>query len=190
MKRKVASDAGSVGSNTNDPAALGITRRALLAGTALALGGYGELPAASAAPPPDGAARFLAVSRSVTGKSDLSPVTAQRIHDALVADDETTSARIERLAQIATARSDPQSLKAAAAAAGLDDVVMAITSAWYTGTVKTKTGPVTVAYRDALMYRPVADGLTVPTYCNRGPLWWTGLPPGATRMPVNDPEVL
>src|SRR5450830_1559149 len=34
-----------------------------------------------------------------------------------------------------------------------------------------------VAYAEALMYLPVADGLTVPTYCNYGPLWWTRAPP-------------
>ena len=27
------------------------------------------------------------------------------------------------------------------------------------------------------MYRTVADGQVVPTYCNYGPLWWLKAPP-------------
>lgn len=82
-------------------------------------------------------------------------------------------------------------LKAAAAAAGQDKTLTAVISAWYTGTITTAKGPVVVAYKDALMYRSTEDGLVVPTYCNKGPMWWRDtLPPGVTRTPINSPEVL
>lgn len=44
-----------------------------------------------------------------------------------------------------------------------------------------------VAYEEALMYQPVRDALTVPTYCSYGPMWWTAAPPDAAAMPPEPP---
>ncbi|WP_162703975.1 sugar dehydrogenase complex small subunit [Rhizobium sp. SYY.PMSO] len=169
------------------------TRRQLLAGSTLLLADLAfhmpalaeTAPAAIAADP-----AFLALSRKITGKDQLSPVTAERIHVALSADDPALSDKLGKLAGLSTSAASPAALKQAASAVGLDGLMMAIVSAWYTGTVDTKAGPVVVAYKDALMYQPVADGLTVPTYCSRGPLWWSDLPPQVTRVPQNNPKVL
>lgn len=139
---------------------------------------------------PAGASAFHAVSTAITGKADLSVMTAERIFAAMQTDDADLGGKIDRLAELAQATSSPEGLRDAADAAGLKPALIAILTAWYTGTVQTKAGPVLVAYNEALMYRPVADGLTVPTYCNKGPLWWTGLPPQITVMPTNNPKVL
>jgi len=67
------------------------------------------------------------------------------------------------------------------AAPALRELALAIVAAWYTGTVAGNpangTKSIVVAYAEALMYRTVADGQVVPTYCNYGPLWWLKAPP-------------
>ncbi len=166
-----------------------ITRRSLLAGTTLLFAGL-HIPKAFADTPSAAEAAFYIASSVLTDKRDLSPVTAKRIFQILNAADSGFADKAVKLAALAKANTTGASLKAAAAAVGLDAIAMKIVSTWYTGTVETEHGPVVVAYKDALMYRPVADGLTVPTYCNNGPMWWTGLPPEITRMPVNSPRVL
>lgn len=167
-----------------------ITRRTLLAGAALSLAGLDFLPPAAAQTPSAAETDFLQLSAALTEKNDLDPVVSRRILDALVKDDPDMAGRIARIAALATDNRSAKAIKEAAASVGLDGDVMKIVTAWYTGTVVTKAGPVVVAYKDALMYRPVADGLTVPTYCNKGPIWWTALPPEISRMPVNNPKVL
>jgi hypothetical protein len=54
-------------------------------------------------------------------------------------------------------------------------------TAWYTGSVGKGPQAITVSYRDALMQRPVDDGLFPPTYAQGGPAWWTAEPPAAVR---------
>jgi hypothetical protein len=172
--------------------AIPLTRRALLAGTAIFIAGIaGRRPAnAQAAGADNATSTFLDVSQAVTGRDGLSPVTAERIYNAMHGDDAGFPGRIEHLAELAQQSASPEALKSAASTVGLDETVMSIVTAWYTGTVQTGKGPVVVAYVDALMYQPVADGLTVPTYCNKGPLWWTGFPPEIATMPQNNPKVL
>lgn len=168
-----------------------MTRRSLLGSTALAVAGLGVVglaPIRAFAATPE--ADFFAVSSLLTDKKDLSEVTSKRIFDALNGDDPGFAARLARLAALVPGQSTGAALKAAAVADGLEADVTAIVTAWYTGTVTTRKGPVVIAYKDALMYRPVADGLTVPTYCSNGPVWWSGLPPEIARMPVNLPKVL
>lgn len=170
--------------------ALALSRRTLLTGTAMALSGLFKAGLAAAAAPDDRQIRFYRLSVRLTEKQDLSPITSGRILAALLTDDAEFSAYLDKLMALGDGTTSGMALKTEAAAQGLEAQAMKIVAAWYTGTVETKKGPIVVAYRDALMYRPVADGLTVPTYCNQGPLWWTGLPPEIARMPVNLPKVL
>lgn len=60
-----------------------------------------------------------------------------------------------------------------------------ILHSWFTGTVgPNDAGQVrVVAYKNAFMYRPTADGLPTPSYCFRGELWFKALPPGITKEP-------
>jgi hypothetical protein len=172
-------------------AGIAITRRSLLAGTAFAVASTlwrsSAVAQATTAAAPNA---FLRISQSITGKSDLSATTSDRIHAAFQKDDVSFNDKVTQLGLIGDRTSTPDAFKTAAAEAGLGDTLMAIVAAWYTGTVDTSEGAVVVAYTEALMYKPVADGLTVPTYCNKGPMWWTGLPPEITRMPENNPKVL
>lgn len=170
-----------------------ISRRALLSMAAsVAALSLGNLPVFAATPGirPE-IARFLALSRKLTAYQDLDPVTAARIFDALAADTPDNGAVYEQLGSLSEDAGDARDLRARAESAGLLDALTATLSAWYTGTVAGTNATTVVAYREALMYRPVEDGLTVPTYCNKGPMWWQDtLPPGVTRTPINSPEVL
>jgi len=170
---------------------ISISRRSLLSGTA-ALAVALSLPVDLSAqqPSPTKQPSFYSVSQAITGKRDLSITTSDRIFEALYEDHDNLPATVNALAEIAAAHPDAKAFRAAAELAAHGDILLTILTAWYTGTVDTKKGPVVVAYKDALMYRPVEDGLTVPTYCNKGPMWWTGLPPEITRIPVNNPKVL
>ncbi|WP_168879864.1 sugar dehydrogenase complex small subunit [Rhizobium sp. P28RR-XV] len=169
--------------------AVPISRRALLTGTALLLA-LSQAPFAFATTPSETEAAFYRISSVLTDKSNLSATTSRRILEALSSDDPGIADKVLRLAVLAQVNHTGAALKAAARAEGLDANVMKIVTAWYTGTIDTANGPVVIAYKDALMYGPVADGLTVPTYCNNGPIWWSGLPPEITRAPVNIPKVL
>lgn len=170
------------------PAAARVSRRTVLslAAGAAALNFAGVPAFAGTADVSPQVGRFLSLSRKITGRRDLNPLTATRILGALKAE-----GAVEQLAALADTARDAADLRERAMGADLLDPLTAILSAWYTGTVEGPDGPVVVAYRDALMYRPTEDGLVVPTYCSKGPMWWENtLPPGITRNPVNIPEVL
>jgi hypothetical protein len=172
--------------------AIAITRRGLLAGAAftVAFAIWNSSALAQVDAVVSATSNFFNISMAITGKSDLSTTTSERIYAAFQAADSSFPDKIAQLAPLAHDTDTPDAFKNAAAGLGLGDVLMAIVAAWYTGTVETKNGSILVSYAEALMYRPVADGLTVPTYCNKGPLWWTGLPPAITTMPKNNPKVL
>lgn len=144
-------------------------------GRALSLGG--SAPVSSAVDP-----AFLRLSQVLTGKTDLEPVMAARIADALKTSDPSTYARVAELSQLATRVTEPGALLEAAGEAKL--AALAIVAAWYTGTVGGGARAVTVAYRDALMQRPVADALYPATYALGGPAWWVASPPELNLPPT------
>jgi hypothetical protein len=173
-------------------------RRAVLLGLAAiavetGLSGYPQIlsaqPAAADAVIPAAAPLvdpgFLLLSQRLTDHTNISPVTAQRIRDALAPAGVKQAAQVEQLVALASQHNTAESLLEAATQVGLKDLALGIVAAWYTGTVGQGSSAVMVAYEEALMYQPVRDGLTVPTYCNFGPLWWTGLPPDAAQMPAD-----
>lgn len=136
-------------------------------------------PAAAALPSdPAADAEFLQLSIALTGKPDLDPFVAARIRAALAALEPATLAQLPALKQLASSVDSPARILAAA---GTDSraAALSIVAAWYTGTVGKGTSAVTVAYRDALMQRPVADGLYPQTYAMGGPGWWVAAPPPA-----------
>lgn len=165
-------------------------REAVLAAAAVASTSLLGWPASGVTPPAAAAAattgtaidaaavaRFFAFSQAITGHADIDAVTAGRIREAMVQGDGAFAAQAETLAGLVQPGMAPDALLAAASGAGLRDAALAVVAAWYTGTVTAGPATTVVAYEQALMYRPVADGLSVPTYCNEGPLWWTAAPP-------------
>ena len=118
---------------------------------------------------------FLRLSQALTGKMDLDPITAARMADAFGKLYPQMAAQLAGLAKLAVHATDPASLIGMSGAA--KPTALAIIAAWYTGTVGRGTQAVTLAYRDALMQRPVDDALWPPTYARGGPGWWTAPPP-------------
>lgn len=144
-------------------------------------------PSANPSPRHDAAAagntaadtEFLALSVALTGKADLDPSVAGRIRAALASLDPATTAALPELKRVAANADSPAKI---VASPGVRDAALAIIAAWYTGTVGKGTAAVTVAYRDALMQRPVDDGLFPATYALGGPAWWVAAPPAAIAL--------
>jgi len=132
---------------------------------------------------------FLQTSRALTGHADLDAQTASRMYAAMAERAPDFAGQSQRLADIARQNpSSPEDLLGAASAAGLRDTALAIVAAWYTGTVGSDSAGTVVAYRNALMYRPVSDAMSAPTYCPAGPAWWTCEPPAiGVSPPVERP---
>ncbi len=122
---------------------------------------------------------FVAVSQALTGHRDLDAGIGARLFSALSGADRGFAARAAELAKRIRPGQTPQQLLAAADEANLRDTALAIVTAWYTGTVGHGTKAVMVTYANALMYGTVGDGMSPPTYCANGPLWWIAEPPPA-----------
>lgn len=167
----------------DSPVSTPASRRSVLIGISVALfvAACGERRQKSAAAPiePEPDPAFLALSRALTGKQDLDPLTAARLSDAFRRTAPDIHNRFADLARLT--KSGPVSLLA------LDNhhlraAALAIVAAWYTGSLGKGPRTVTVAYRDALMQRTVADAMYPPTYALGGPGWWTEAPPPVDRQ--------
>ena len=117
--------------------------------------------------------QFLAISKALTGHADLNPETSSRLLQAMRDDNDGFAKQAAALAVLTTGTLLPNAFLEATTPLGLRDTALAIVAAWYTGTVGKGPRARLVSYKEALMYWPVRDGLTVPTYCSNGPLWWT-----------------
>jgi hypothetical protein len=137
-----------------------------------------------------GDADFLSLSKAATGHIDLSTTTARRMLAAFKQADPGFARRATSLWQLHHDSQNPEEMLAEANAKGLHGTMLELIAGWYTGTVGAGENTHMVSYADALMYRPVADGLTIPTYCSNGPAWWTASPPlvGVGPPPANAPS--
>jgi hypothetical protein len=138
---------------------------------------------AFAEPPPAGLDGFLALSRKLTGRTDFDPALARRVHDALLKSDNEFAANVSALnAWLATHGGVPSDTVTQALQVEqpkLAHAVGAIMRAWYLGLVGDAPSVNVVAYERALMFDPVNDVLTVPSYCRDVPFYWAQKPPGA-----------
>jgi hypothetical protein len=135
---------------------------------------------------------FLTLSQALTGYADLDPITAARLSAAFAEIAPDHHARIKPLFMLVHAGVSPDDLLGLADRASLGPTALAIVAAWYTGTAGSGVKAITVAYRDALMQRPVADALSPPTYALGGPAWWTSPPPdvGLSRLSARAPTTV
>lgn len=179
-------------STPSDAAAPRITRRHALIGLAalLAQAGFWSNPLSAAMPsgavaasPAPGSMLFYTLSQAITGHQQLRAETAARIEQAMRSNVPGFAGHLPKLGALVKSGQPARELLAAATDAhpALRELALAIVAAWYTGTVTGNpangTKSIVVAYAEALMYRTVADGQVVPTYCNYGPLWWLKAPP-------------
>lgn len=123
--------------------------------------------------------QFFMISQAITEHKDLSPGMSARIFNAFYQGDAQFPAQISALYALLQPNQRAKEFQQVAKEHNLGELLTRIITGWYTGTVKNGTDSILIAYKDALMYRPVSDGLIVPTYCGNGPLWFTAAPPAA-----------
>lgn len=130
---------------------------------------------------------FIALSQHLTGRPRFDAVLGQRIYAALVQASSTFEQNVGALntwikghggvpSDIVTAalKTDRPEL-----AATVGDIMRA----WYLGLVGDMPKVQVLAYEKALMFDPVSDVLTIPSYCRDVPFYWTTKPadmPAAT----------
>src|ERR1700712_1457457 len=131
--------------------------------------------------PPAGLEGFLLLSRRLTGRASFDPALAQRVYDALSKSDSEFVANVSALNAWLAAHggvpSDTVTHALKADTPRLAGTVTAVMRAWYLGLVGDAPHTSVVAYERALMFDPVSDVLTIPSYCRDVPFYWTQKPP-------------
>lgn len=162
---------------------------ACAAAATLAFGGAGRsfralswiAPALADAPPAGGGLdAFLALSQRLTGRTAFDVVLGQRVYGALVKADSQFTQNVAALNTWLQGHggvpSDTVTQALQVEQPALAKSVSAIMRAWYLGLVGELPHVEVVAYEKALMFDPVKDVLTVPSYCRDVPFYWTRKP--------------
>ena len=172
------------------PVSFPISRRALLgtaavAGVALAVGGTAVLGTTNAFAADTASADFLRLSEFLTGGKPLAQGLATRYQASMARLDPTFAAAATEL-QRYVSDAKAADIDALLARPDLGDplrkTITQIVSAWYLGIVNNDTDVELIAYADALMYRPTADVLVVPSY-GGGPDSWGQKPANLSTTP-------
>ncbi|TCK38305.1 D-sorbitol dehydrogenase-like protein [Paraburkholderia sp. BL8N3] len=153
------------------------------AGAPASAGSAGSAGSAAAATPPSGLDAFLALSQKLTGRPGFDRPLAQRVYGALSKADGEFAANVAALDKwIATHGGTPSDVITAALRVEhpkLAATVGTVMRAWYLGIVGEAPRATVIAYERALMFDPVNDVLTIPSYCRDVPFYWTQKPESA-----------
>jgi hypothetical protein len=126
---------------------------------------------------------FLALSQRLTGRTTFDTVLGKRVYAALAKSDSQFSQNVAALNTWLQGHggvpSDTITQALQADQPALAKSVSAIMRAWYLGLVGEMPHVDVVAYEKALMFEPVKDVLTIPSYCRDVPFYWTQKPVGA-----------
>ncbi|HEY4352408.1 MAG TPA: sugar dehydrogenase complex small subunit [Paraburkholderia sp.] len=142
-------------------------------------------PAHADTQPPTGGGldAFVALSQKLTGRGSFNPVLAKRAYDALSKADPQFMQNVATLNTWLHAHGGVPSDTVIAAlqtdTPALAKTVSAIVRAWYLGLVGEMPNVRVIAYESALMFDPVNDVLTVPSYCRDVPFYWSQKPTNA-----------
>lgn len=145
---------------------------------------FGIAPAFGAtsadAPAGGGLDAFVALSQRLTGHPAFDPVLGKRIYEALSKADSQFTQNVAALNTWLQGHggvpSDTVTQALQADQPALAKTVGAIMRAWYLGLVGDMPHVQVVAYERALMFEPVKDVLTIPSYCRDVPFYWTQKP--------------
>lgn len=123
---------------------------------------------------------FTALSQQLTGRTTLDATLASRIYDALSKADSAFVSHVAALNAWLRAHAGVPSDTVTAALAAEDPrlakTVGHVMRAWYLGLVGDLPTVQVVAYEHALMFDPVKNTLTIPSYCRDAPFYWTQKP--------------
>jgi hypothetical protein len=141
-------------------------------------------PAFADAPPAGGGLdAFLALSQRLTGRSGFDAVLGQRIYAALSRSDSQFTQNVAALNTWLQGHGGVPSDTVTQALQGeqpaLAKAVGGIMRAWYLGLVGDMPHVEVIAYEKALMFDPVKDVLTIPSYCRDVPFYWAQKPTSA-----------
>ena len=130
--------------------------------------------AASAVAIGPAAQKFMTLSLFATGRSKLDPEIGAKLFAALRDSDASFAGAADSLAADAASGKYPdvESLEAAMRGTPKHAALLALVSAWYTGTVSVKGKPRVITMSDALLYQPIADGSHIPGNCEGATNSW------------------
>ena len=135
---------------------------------------------ADTAPADGGLDAFLALSQRLIGHTRFDAVLGKRVYDALARTDSQFSQNVAALNTWLQGHggvpSDTVTQALQVDQPALAKSVSAIMRAWYLGLVGDMPHVDVVAYEKALMFEPVKDVLTIPSYCRDVPFYWTQKP--------------
>jgi hypothetical protein len=167
------------------------SRRAWVLGTcaaaaALAFAGASRslawiAPAFADTPPAGGGLdAFLVLSQHLTGRSSFDAALGKRVYDALSRADGQFTQNVAALNTWLQGHggvpSDTVTQALQTDQPALAKTVGAIMRAWYLGLVGDMPHVQVIAYEKALMFDPVKDVLTIPSYCRDVPFYWAHKP--------------
>jgi CheY-like chemotaxis protein len=139
-------------------------------------------PAFADTPTGSGLDAFLSLSQRLTGRTGLDAILGKRIYDALAKSDSQFTQNVGALNTWLQGHdgvlSDTVTQALQSDRSALAKSVGLIMRAWYLGLVGDMPHANVVAYETALMFAPVKDVLTIPSYCRDVPFYWTQKPVG------------
>ncbi len=171
------------------PEEFNLTRRKLMVGGALFVGGVLLSPEISAqtlgTAAPEVSTSFMEVS-SLLIDHRLDPEVGARMAAAMLRIYPTIERDISAIVQIAKQKNAKvvEEFFADIPEGNLKDTALAIISAWYTGVVENSSTAEVFAFETALMYQPTHDVMTIPTYAISGPNGWNAEAPPLGNMPT------
>jgi fructose 5-dehydrogenase small subunit len=134
----------------------------------------------AATPNDSGYDAFIALSQHLTGRTSFDKPLAQRVHAALARASSQFEQNVGALNTWLQGHGGVPSDTVIEALKGdqpeLAATVSDIMRAWYLGLVGDSPKIQVVAYEKALMFDPVRDVLTIPSYCRDVPFYWTQKP--------------
>ena len=121
--------------------------------------------------------KFMALSLFATGRSKLDAEIGTKLLAALRDSDASFAGASDSLAADAASGKYPdvESLESAIRGTPRHAALLALVSAWYTGTVSVKGKPRVITLGGALMYQPIADGSHIPGNCEGATNSWAQL---------------
>ena len=131
--------------------------------------------------------KFMTLSAFATGRSKLDPKIGAALLAALRDADVRFAAALDDLAADASSGkyADVEGLEAALRGTPRHAALLALVSAWYTGSVSVNGKERFVTLQEALLYQPIADGSHIPGNCAGAPNSWADLPlPALAAMPA------
>lgn len=159
--------------------ATGQTRRTILQGAAAATMAAVMVPAGATSALAAADEDFAAVSKILTGRSNLDGDFRRALLDTFAKLDPTFATRLGALRRlIEPLETQPEALRAATAAAGPDLAALQaqILQGWYLGVVGDGPNAICVTYTQALAHVAVSDVLRPPSYAYGEYGSWQGRP--------------